>query len=330
MVYGLGSNYWGSLGLGHNLYVNEIQVIDRLCHKNITQFFNGYDFVLALTQHNCLYVWGRNDKGHLYCSFAITSEGQVFSWGRNSWYNLGHNSSDIIWKPQLIADMTVVSGVNQYNRFYEELHSLGSGAFGEVFVVKWKPDGQVYAVKKIRYQGYDNFRKCMKEMQKLVKVRSEYCVQYMDQWSENNVYYIQMELCSHSLQNILQHKPQVFGRQPGEPMNSIEFYISCHIFKEILECVQYLHELNPPVIHRDLHSGNILLARNVRNGRFFKVADFGSETLRKSISTVNNPTHEAPEVRRGESNEPKSDVYTLAINTEEIFGFDLEDLMRSK
>src|SRR6202012_606133 len=63
MVYGLGSNYWGSIGLGHNLYVNEIQVIDRLCHKNITQFFNGETFVLAFTQHNCLYGWGLNDSG---------------------------------------------------------------------------------------------------------------------------------------------------------------------------------------------------------------------------------------------------------------------------
>ncbi len=65
MVYGLGSNLWGSLGLGHKLYVNEIQVIDRLCHKNITQFFNGYNFVLSLTQHNCLYGWGHNNKGQL-------------------------------------------------------------------------------------------------------------------------------------------------------------------------------------------------------------------------------------------------------------------------
>jgi len=64
MVYGLGSNYWGSLGLGHNLYVNEIQVIDRLCHKNITQFFNGEDFVVALSKHNCLYSWG-HDTGQL-------------------------------------------------------------------------------------------------------------------------------------------------------------------------------------------------------------------------------------------------------------------------
>ncbi|CAG2178636.1 unnamed protein product, partial [Oppiella nova] len=27
-------------------------------------------------------------------------------------------------------------------------------------------------------------------------------------WDEDNVYYIQMELCSNSLKNILQHKPQ--------------------------------------------------------------------------------------------------------------------------
>src|ERR1700735_698531 len=65
MVYGMGSNYWGSLGLGQNVYVSEIQVINRLCHKNITQFFNGYDFVLALTQDNCLYGWGNNDEGQL-------------------------------------------------------------------------------------------------------------------------------------------------------------------------------------------------------------------------------------------------------------------------
>ena len=184
LVYGLGSNYCGSLGLGHNYVVNSPQIIGELCHKNITQFLIGYNFVLAFTQHNCLYGWGRNDWGQLglelpnmdfpfikpelinpknmenksiyqiscgfyhtmiltsdgcvygwghnrygqlgcgpdnnirkgdtfrvnfnpyheiksiycclYSSFAITSEGQVFSWGRNDWYNLEHNSSDNI------------------------------------------------------------------------------------------------------------------------------------------------------------------------------------------------------------------------------------------
>ncbi|CAG2178940.1 unnamed protein product [Oppiella nova] len=59
------------------------------------------------------------------------------------------------------------------------------------------------------------------------------------------------------------------------------------------------------------------------------VADFGSHTIRKSTSNVSNPTHEAPEVRGGESNGPKSDVYSLAITTEEIFSFNVDDLLES-
>ena len=46
-----------------------------------------------------------------------------------------------------------VSEVNEYKRLYEELHSLGSGAFGEVFVAKEKFDGQKYAVKKIKLES---------------------------------------------------------------------------------------------------------------------------------------------------------------------------------
>ncbi|CAG2172004.1 unnamed protein product [Oppiella nova] len=96
------------------------------------------------------------------------------------------------------------------------------------------------------------------------------------------MYYICMELCSDSLQDILKHKPQVFGRQPGEPINAIEFYISCHIFKEILECVQYLHGLVKPIIHRDLKPDNILIAQQVRNGRFIKLGDFGLASYHSS------------------------------------------------
>ncbi|CAG2177853.1 unnamed protein product [Oppiella nova] len=167
---------------------------------------------MILTSDGCVYGWGYNMDGQLGCgpdsdiqnkgifrvhfnpnheiksiyccaysSFAITSEGQAFSWGRNHWYNLGHNSSDNIWEPQLIADMTGIKTicsnggitfilsndgfirfcelsnngmncvevsfieyvqpvrvgvyeVNEYKRVCEELHSLGSGAFGENIV----------------------------------------------------------------------------------------------------------------------------------------------------------------------------------------------------
>ncbi|CAG2173296.1 unnamed protein product [Oppiella nova] len=94
-------------------------------------------------------------------------------------------------------------------------------------------------------------------------------------------------------------------------MNSIEFYISCHIFKEILECVQYLHELNPPVIHRDLKPDNILVAKTVRNGRFFKICDFGLATVHQHSSDKGDLRYQAPEVGQGVVYNHMIDVYTL-------------------
>ncbi|CAG2172220.1 unnamed protein product [Oppiella nova] len=70
-------------------------------------------------------------------------------------------------------------------------------------------------------------------------------------------------------------------------MNLIEYFISCEIFKELLECVQYLHELNPQIIHRDLKPDNILIAENAREGRFVKLCDFGLAALHNYL----NPNH---------------------------------------
>ncbi|CAG2176018.1 unnamed protein product [Oppiella nova] len=112
-------------------------------------------------------------------------------------------------------------------------------------------------------------------------------------------YYIQMELCSESLRNILKHKPKEFDRQSGESMNCYEYFISCEIFREILECVQYLHELNPQIIHRDLKPHNILIDRNGRNGRFVKLCGFGLATVHdksKHTADVGTIGFIAPEV----------------------------------
>ena len=163
-----------------------------------------------------------------------------------------------------------------------------------------------------------------KELNKLVKVRSEYVVQYMDSWNENKQYFIRMELCSDNLKNILRLKRQVFAKKSEEAMNCVEYFISCHIFREILECVEYLHELNPPVIHRDLKPDNILLARKVRNGRYFKIGDFGLANV-TTTHTSSGPVgvYRAPEVGWGEGYDHKVDVYSLSVIGFEIFDGEL-------
>jgi serine/threonine protein kinase len=44
---------------------------------------------------------------------------------------------------------------------------------------------------------------------------------------------------------------------------------------EILECVDFLHKQNPPLIHRDLKPANIMIKINPNCNRFIKIADFG-------------------------------------------------------
>ena len=115
-------------------------------------------------------------------------------------------------------------------------------------------------------------------------------------------------------------------------MNSIEFFISCHLYKEVLECVRYLHELKPnPIIHRDLKPHNILVTEKSRNGRFIKICDFGLATYdsHKTISHTpmqGTPHYMAPEVNRSRYT-TKADVHSLGLIASEIFDFDINSLV---
>ena len=97
-----------------------------------------------------------------------------------------------------------------------------------------------------------------------------------------------MELCSDNLQNIIQQMPQFFNTEESEPMEPIEYFISCRIFKELLECVQYLHESNPPVIHGNLKMENVLISEFPINGKFFKLCDFKIKNISNNYTFIDD------------------------------------------
>lgn len=92
-----------------------------------------------------------------------------------------------------------------------------------------------------------------------------------------------------------------------------------HMALDIARGMNYLHHCNPPIIHRDLKSSNLLVDKNWT----VKVGDFGLSRLKRETYLTTKtgkgtPQWMAPEVLRNEPSDEKSDVYSYGVILWEI------------
>ncbi|XVF10663.1 hypothetical protein REPUB_Repub07fG0201800 [Reevesia pubescens] len=83
---------------------------------------------------------------------------------------------------------------------------------------------------------------------------------------------------------------------------------------DVARGMNYLHHRNPPIVHRDLKSSNLLVDRNWN----VKVGDFGLSrwkigTFLTTKSRRGTPQWMAPEVLRNEPSNEKSDVFSFGV-----------------
>jgi serine/threonine protein kinase len=171
--------------------------------------------------------------------------------------------------------------------------------------------------------------KSLKELETMAKIRSDYVVHYYSTWIENNeILYIQMELCFNTLKGIMKQKLNEFKRNRFEVMTPLEYYISSELFKEILEAVNYLHTHKPPLVHRDLKPTNILITEG-KNGRYVKLGDFGLAIIHEFDQQTHTegsgtPSFMASELRGGRSYDTKVDIFSLGYVSQELFDVDID------
>ncbi|KAL3648566.1 hypothetical protein CASFOL_004969 [Castilleja foliolosa] len=96
--------------------------------------------------------------------------------------------------------------------------------------------------------------------------------------------------------------------------SKLEWRRRIHMALDIARGMNYLHHCNPPIVHRDLKSSNLLVDKNWT----VKVGDFGlsrlkHETYLTTKTGKGTPQWMAPEVIRNELSDEKADVYSFGV-----------------
>ncbi|KAF4317557.1 hypothetical protein BBO99_00003292 [Phytophthora kernoviae] len=264
----------------------------------------GTDDVIPVSEMQ-RHAW--DDNGTSYTIMAIHLSGDPNSYGKC-----------------VMPSMTIPCiAYNEYSSGDCFVRQITIGAYGEVWVGRMR--GEIVAVKRLIHDRRH-------EMRELEDFATE--IQLMASFSHANVLgllgvawtklenmcLIMQYMERGDLQQVLQHNNR--KTQYNQSNNSIdEFSWASHkakIARDISCGLEYLHGLNPTVVHRDLKSKNVLIGDNFE----VKLGDFGVSRMRHDEETmtsgVGTAYWTAPEVLAGQKYSEKADVYSLGVVLAEL------------
>ncbi|XP_044502137.1 integrin-linked protein kinase 1-like isoform X2 [Mangifera indica] len=196
----------------------------------------------------------------------------------------------------------------------DEAILIGQGAYGEVYLVKWR--GTEVAAKTIRSSIAANPRvrsSFLKELCLWQTLRHPNIVQFLGvlKHSERLIFLTEY-LRNGSLHDILKKRGRI------DPPTAVSYAL------DIARGMNYLHQHKPhAIIHRDLTPSNVLLGEAGR----LKVTDFGLSKIAqekdsygyKMTGETGSYRYMAPEVYRRESYGKSVDVFSFAVIVYEMF-----------
>ncbi|ETN62355.1 mitosis inhibitor protein kinase [Anopheles darlingi] len=191
-----------------------------------------------------------------------------------------------------------------YEQCFDQLAKVGEGSFGEVFKVRSRTDGQLYAVKKsiALFRSERCRQACFEEVRRYEQFSDhENCVKLYQAWEQDERLYMQMELCKSSLENV------AMVELPESRIWSI--------LLDLLLALKSLHDRN--LIHLDIKLANIL----VTDDGTCKLADFGlvfDLTQGNSrYASEGDSRYIAPELMEGRYTKA-ADIFSLGLATLEL------------
>lgn len=183
---------------------------------------------------------------------------------------------------------------------------IGAGSFGTVHRAEWH--GSEVAVKILMEQDFhpEKFKEFLREVSIMKSLRHPNIVLFMGAVTQPPQLSIITEYLSRGSLYRFLHKPGAREILDGRRR--------LHMAFDVAKGMNYLHKRNPPIVHRDLKSPNLLVDKKYT----VKVCDFGLSRLKASTylsskSLAGTPEWMAPEVLRDEPSNEKSDVYSFGV-----------------
>ncbi|XP_068641763.1 LEAF RUST 10 DISEASE-RESISTANCEUS RECEPTOR-LIKE PROTEIN KINASE-like 1.2 isoform X1 [Aristolochia californica] len=196
---------------------------------------------------------------------------------------------------------------------FDSSRELGDGGFGTVYLGKLQ-DGRSVAVKRLYENNYKRVEQFMNEVKILSSLRHENLVTLYGCTSRH----------SRELLLVYEFIPNgtVADHLHGDhaQKGALTWPIRMNVAIETAESLAYLHAFEPPIIHRDVKTNNILLDSNLH----VKVADFGLSRLfpldvtHVSTTPQGTPGYVDPDYHKCYQLTDKSDVYSFGVVLMEI------------
>ena len=170
-----------------------------------------------------------------------------------------------------------------------------------------KLTNQKYALKIISKRMVQNLRmqdQLKTEVEIMKTLDHENVVRNLTNFEDSTNIYLLMELAEDD---------HLYSRL--KKFNYFNEQIAAKYMFDIFKAVNYLHERDPPIIHRDIKAENILFL-----GGKLKLADFGWSSMKDKVRTTfcGTPDYLAPEMILERGHNEKLDLWTLGILTYEL------------